>query len=325
MTCLYENIGVSHEPIDDENLGVNSHLNSETRDANSQANSHKHRHEHSHSSVNKNAKALKISLFITFATMIFQFIYAIISNSLALMSDTLHMLTHVLALGLSWFAIYAATNWKNPRKTFGYYRFEILAAFVNSISAGIFSLIIIYEAIMKLISPEKIEIKTMLIVAVIGLCVNIITGLIMLGGDMKNLNIKSSFVHMMSDLLSSLAIVIGGAIAYFTGFEWIDGVLALIIAAVIAKWSFDLVRQSVNILLEASPLDLSAIEKIILEQDGVLEIHDLHISQITQNLNVLTAHVVIRNASEFKDILQRISTRLKRENIAHITLQPEWR
>lgn len=260
--------------------------------------------------------------------MIFQFVYALITNSLALMSDTLHMLSHVIALGLSWFAIWAASSFSSEQKTFGYHRLETIAAFINSILIAVFGLFIVYEAIVKLINPEPIEIGTMLIVAAIGLGVNITTGLIMLKGDMGNLNIKSSFAHMMSDLLSSVAIILGGIIVYFTNLWWIDSALALFIAIIIAKWSFSLARDSMNILLEASPIDINAAKNVMLENPLVLDVHDLHISEITHKMYVLTAHIVLNkdNIFKFDEIINDLSLSLKnRLEIGHITIQPEWR
>ncbi|EAH8300040.1 cation diffusion facilitator family transporter [Campylobacter fetus] len=312
MQCVYGHI--THKPLE--------------QSCHDHASDHHHAHSHSHSSANTNKKVLKISLFITVAAMIFQFVYALITNSLALMSDTLHMLSHVIALGLSWFAIWAASSFSSEQKTFGYHRLETIAAFINSILIAVFGLFIVYEAIVKLINPEPIEIGTMLIVAAIGLGVNITTGLIMLKGDMGNLNIKSSFAHMMSDLLSSVAIILGGIIVYFTNLWWIDSALALFIAIIIAKWSFSLARDSMNILLEASPIDINAAKNVMLENPLVLDVHDLHISEITHKMYVLTAHIVLNkdNIFKFDEIINDLSLSLKnRLEIGHITIQPEWR
>ncbi|QQF52551.1 cation diffusion facilitator family transporter [Campylobacter fetus] len=311
MQCVYGHI--THKPLE--------------QSCHDHASDHHHAHSHSHSSANTNKKVLKISLFITVAAMIFQFVYALITNSLALMSDTLHMLSHVIALGLSWFAIWAASSFSSEQKTFGYHRLETIAAFINSILIAVFGLFIVYEAIVKLINPEPIEIGTMLIVAAIGLGVNITTGLIMLKGDMGNLNIKSSFAHMMSDLLSSVAIILGGIIVYFTNLWWIDSALALFIAIIIAKWSFSLARDSMNILLEASPIDINAAKNVMLENPLVLDVHDLHISEITHKMYVLTAHIVLNkdNIFKFDEIINDLSISLKnRLEIGHITIQPEW-
>ncbi|HDX6330371.1 cation diffusion facilitator family transporter [Campylobacter fetus] len=312
MQCVYGHI--THKPLE--------------QSCHDHSSDHHRAHSHSHSSANTNKKVLKISLFITVAAMIFQFVYALITNSLALMSDTLHMLSHVIALGLSWFAIWAASSFSSEQKTFGYHRLETIAAFINSILIAVFGLFIVYEAIVKLINPEPIEIGTMLIVAAIGLGVNITTGLIMLKGDMGNLNIKSSFAHMMSDLLSSVAIILGGIIVYFTNLWWIDSALALFIAIIIAKWSFSLARDSMNILLEASPIDINAAKNVMLENPLVLDVHDLHISEITHKMYVLTAHIVLNkdNIFKFDEIINDLSLSLKnRLEIGHITIQPEWR
>lgn len=314
MECVYgEN---THKPLEKHSHKDHDHNHKD----------HEHGHDHSHASTNK--KVLSISFFITIAAMIFQFIYSIITNSLALMSDTLHMLSHVIALGLSWFAIYAATNWQDEKKTFGYHRLEVIVALVNSITIGIFGVLIVYEAILKIINPEPIEIGMMLVVASIGLIINIATGLLMLKGDMKNINIKSSFIHMMSDLLSSVAIVIGGIVVYYTNFWWIDALLALIIAIVIGKWSYSLARDSINVLLESSPLNIESVKEAISENNCVRDVHDLHISEITHNMYILTAHIAINfeDMNKFDEIVMEISTSLEKKfNIGHVTLQPEWK
>lgn len=275
-----------------------------------------------------NEKVLKASLIVTVVAMVIELVYGFVTNSLALLSDAMHMITHVIALSLSYFAIYAAQKFKNKQKTFGYHRMEIVAAFINAILIAIFTIFIVYEGISKLISPEPIDINTMLVVAVFGLVVNIITGLIMLKGDMENLNIKSSFIHMMSDLLSSIAIIIGGIVVYFTDFYFIDSILAIFIAVVISKWALSLFKQSLNILLEASPVDVDEIKDFIIKNHKkILDIHDIHIVQITKNMNILTAHITINleDMKIFKQIIDDVSDSL-RENfhISHITIQPEW-
>lgn len=307
MECIYGEI--HHHP-----------LNSKDQDAD--------HHHHHHSSASTNKRVLKISLLIIFVAMIFEFVYALITNSLALMSDSLHMLSHAIALGLSWFAIWVANSWKSEQKTFGYHRFETIVAFVNAILISVFGIIIIYEAIAKLINPEPIKIGSMLIVATIGLVVNGSTGLLMLKGDMENLNIKSAFIHMMSDLLSSIAIIIGGVIVYFTNLWWIDSILALVIALVIAKWSYSLIKDSINVLLESSPVRVELVQEIMLENPLIEGIHDLHISEITHRMYILTAHILIdkANMDKFPQIIKDLTHRLEGNfEIGHITIQPEWK
>lgn len=301
---------------------------------------HKHHHhyhypisnnndtEHNHHLSSKiNKKILKLCIFINFAGMIFQFIYALITNSLALLSDTLHMFSHIFALTLSFVAIIFSELDGGAKRTYGLHRAEVLAAFTNSLMSLFFSLFIVYEAVEKLIKPENIDAKTLLIVAIIGLIVNGISGILLIKADMDNINIKSSFIHMMGDLLSSIAIILGAIILYYTNYIWIDCLLALMIAFVIGKWSYSLAKSSINILLETSPFSIAQVRDIILENHLVLDAHDIHISEITHNMYVLTAHLMINKADleKFPKIADKVAKKLlKTLNIGHCTFQPEW-
>ncbi|WP_172199616.1 cation diffusion facilitator family transporter [Campylobacter sp. RM16188] len=311
MNCTYKDY-MHHEPIERHSFGHGDH-------------SHGHSHNHSHKTTNK--KALKLGIIITAVAMAVQFIYSILTNSLALLSDTLHMFSHVFALSLSYFAIWLSEQEGAKERTFGFHRAEILAAFVNSITTAIFVVFILYEAIYKLIRPEPIDAKTLIVIAVLGLLVNAITGYILLKADMENINIKSSFLHMMSDLLSSVGVVIGGIIVYFTGAYWIDSLLALVIAFMIAKWSYSLIKASLNILLETSPVKIDEVKNLIESHKKVLQAHDIHIVEITHNMYVLTSHIVISSddALKFGRISNELSCELLHEfNIGHSTFQPEY-
>lgn len=306
MNCAYKHH--SHEPI-----ASHSHTHDE------------HSHHHSHKTTNK--KALKLGIIITAVAMAVQFIYSILTNSLALLSDTLHMFSHVFALSLSYFAIWLSEQEGAKERTFGFHRAEILAAFVNSITTAIFVVFILYEAIYKLISPEPIDAKTLIVVAILGLLVNAITGYILLKADMENINIKSSFLHMMSDLLSSVGVVVGGVIVYFTEAYWIDSLLALVIAFMIGRWSYSLIKASLNVLLEMSPVKIQEVKTLLESHEKVIETHDIHIVEITHSMYVLTDHILINSsdALKFSDIANELSHELLHKfNIGHSTLQPEY-
>lgn len=311
MSYIYQNL--IHEPIKKHCEHSHNH-------------SHKHSHNHSHSiDFSKNKKALLLSFIVTFVIMIVEVIYGYLTNSLALISDALHMITHAFALIISYFAIILA-NKKDDFKTYGYYRAEIIAAFVNAILIAIFTLFIIYEAIEKLLNPSEIDISTMLIVASFGTLANIISALLLMEADTNNLNIKSSIIHMLSDLLSSVAIIVGGIIIYYTNFYFIDTILALMISLVIAKWSFNLFKQSLDILLEGSFIEINKIKEFILSKhSSIKDIHDIHIHSISQDYHILTAHIMIDDLNNFQDIIKVLSYSLKYEfNIHHITIQPEY-
>lgn len=289
-----------------------------------------HHHEHSHFDARKtDKKVLLIALVMTCAMMIIQFIYALISNSLALLSDTLHMFSDAFALALSFLAILATQKFQSPQKTFGYFRLEILVAFINGLSILLAVLFISYEAVYKLFNPSEIDAKTMLIVAIIGFCVNAFTGFLMFkAGNLENINIKSAFLHLMSDLLSSLAVIIGGVVVYFTEIYYIDTILGLLIALLLLRWAFILIKQSVNILLESSPIDISQVQNEILKHKQIVQIQDLHISQITNKMFVATMHLQVKcdSISDFQQLSNQIAKTLYHKfDIGHCTIEPSFR
>ena len=286
---------------------------------------HEHAHSHDHRSVDK--KLLKIALTITFITMIAEFVAGFVSNSLALISDAIHMFTHSFALIVSLLAIIIASKQAPLEKTFGYYRAEVLAAFINGITIILSIVWILYEAIERFITPSQIDIKTAMIVAVIGLVVNIITGVILMQGDKNNINLKSAFVHMLSDALSSVAIIVGYIVIYFTQWYFIDIILALLVALVIGKWAMGILKSSINTLMESSPLDLKEVQTFIEQHEEVLELHDIHIWEITQDMYNMTAHVKIKKSSleNYEQLLHEMNHELKQKyKIVHTTFQFEW-
>ncbi|MBZ7988037.1 cation diffusion facilitator family transporter [Campylobacter canadensis] len=289
---------------------------------------HEHHHEHHHhaDARSMDKKILKISLTMTFLMMLVQFIYSILSNSLALLSDTLHMFSDVFALGLSFLAIIATQKFQDEQKTFGYFRLEVLVAFINALTIILSALFIIYEGVYKLFNPENIDVKAMIIVAIMGFFVNAINAFMMFkGANLDNVNMKSAFLHMMSDLLGSLVVIIGGVIVYFTKIYYIDTILALILSFLLLRWAIKLLKQSVNILLESSPVDVKSIKELILSHEQVQDVIDLHIIEITNKMFVATLHIKVNITSiaEFNELYKELSKELlEKFNIGHITMQP---
>jgi cobalt-zinc-cadmium efflux system protein len=286
-----------------------------------------HGHSHSHDHRGTDKMLLKIALAITFITMIAEFIAGFISNSLALVSDAIHMFTHSFALLISLVAIIIASKKASLSKTFGYYRAEVLAAFINGLTIILSIIWIIYEAIERFLNPSVIDIKTAMIVAIIGLVINIITGVILMQGDKENVNLKSAFIHMLSDALSSVAIIIGYIVIYYTSWYFIDILLAVIVAIVIGKWAVDVLKSSTNTLMESSPIDITEVKEFIEKNDDVLELHDIHIWEITQDMYNMTAHVKIdkKSLENYENILHKINHDLKEKyKIVHTTFQFEW-
>ena len=286
---------------------------------------HEHGHSHDHRGTDK--KVLKWALSITLVTMFLEFFYGFMSNSLALVSDAIHMFTHSFALIISLIAIIIASKKAPIAKTFGFYRTEVLAAFLNGIIIVLSIIWILYEAVMRFLNPQTIDIKTAMVVAIIGLIVNIITGVILMQGDKNNINLKSAFVHMLSDALSSVAIIIGYIVIHFTSWYFVDVVLAVIVAIVIGKWAVDILKNSTNTLLESSPLDITIVKEFIEKNEKVIELHDIHIWEITQDMYNMTAHVKIdkKDLEDYEEILDQINHNLKKKfKIVHTTFQFEW-
>ena len=271
---------------------------------------------------------LLLAFAITLTTMAVEIIGGWLTHSLALMSDGIHMFTHAFALAVSWGAIVLASRPANMEKTFGYYRVEVVAAFVNGITILLSAVWIVVEGIARLFSPEPVAIGTTLIIAVAGLVINLITGAILMRADQSNMNIRSAFLHMLTDTLSSVAIIIGLIVIHYSGWQWIDPLLALIVAVIILKWSWALLRDSLHVLMEGSPIDVAALRAHVLHDfPEVLDIHDVHIWQISQRFNCLTAHVRIEPTAvaEYSALVARINESLREKfEIGHTNFQPEW-
>lgn len=303
-------------------IGLNSHKPKKKE------HSHHHHHDgHSHDHRTQDKKVLKIALAITFVTMIAEFVFGFLSNSLALISDAIHMFTHSFALIISLVAIIIASKKAPLDKTFGYYRVEVLAAFVNGLTIILSIFWILYEAIDRYFNPSVIDLKTAGIVAVIGLIVNIVTGVILMQGDRENINLKSAFIHMLSDALSSVAIIVGYVVIYYTSWYFIDILLALLVAFVIGKWAVSVLKQSTHTLMESSPVSIEEVKHYIEEKhSNVLDIHDIHIWEITQDMHNMTAHILIneKDIVNYEQILHDINHSLEdKYSIVHTTLQFE--
>lgn len=272
-------------------------------------------------------RKLRLTMAITGSVMVLEVIGGILTRSLALLSDAGHMFTHFFALGVSFIAIRIACKEPCHHRTFGFYRAEILAALFNGILLFVVTAYIFYEGIKRLLHPEPVLGLQMLAVAVIGLAVNVLSVLILRGGAKDDLNIRGAFLHVMADTVSSVVIIIGAIIIYFTGWNIIDPLLAIGISAVIAVWAWGLLRDSVNILLEVAPRGVTAddvsaeLRRTIPE---IREIHDMHIWVITSNMYSLTAHIALDPAASTRrrEIIEKINELVdEKYDINHTTIQ----
>lgn len=249
-----------------------------------------------------------------------------LANSLALLSDAGHMLTDVAALSLSLFAARFAAKPATPRKTYGFYRLEILAALANGVTLVVIALVICYEAYERLRAPQGVGARTLLAVSVGGLIVNLVSARMLFGAHHHDLNLRGAFLHVLSDLLGSVGAVAAGLLIMWRGWVWADPAISVLISLLIVYSSWRLISDSVNVLLEGTPahINLAAVEQAMRTVDGVRAIHDLHIWTITSNRHALTAHVVIDDLSESHRVLRELRELLaERFGLTHSTLQLE--
>lgn len=286
-------------------------------------------HGHNHSHERRDPKSLfrlKIALFLTAGYMFAEAIGGWLANSLALLADAGHMLTDAAALALTLGAIWFASRPANERKTYGYYRLEILAAFINAVTLVLISLWVIYEAYQRWTSPPEVKGLELTLVAVGGLIVNLISAWLLHSDHQHDLNMRGAWLHVMGDALGSVTAIAAGVLIISFGWVWADAVSSLLISLIIIYGSWNLIRETINILLEGTPshIDIAAVENAILETEGVRAVHDLHIWTITSGLEALSAHVqhdeIISPAILLKQLRQRLHDEF---GIDHLTIQME--
>ncbi|WP_159886429.1 cation diffusion facilitator family transporter [Paenibacillus puerhi] len=276
----------------------------------------------------RSKRTLWITLALTLFFTIVEIIGGLLSNSLALLSDSAHMISDVLALGLSMIAIYLATRQPNSRFTFGYLRFEIIASFLNGLALAIIAIGICVEGIRRFLQPEPIDFKLMLIIASIGLVVNLVLTLV-LSRSMKeedNLNVQSALWHFIGDLLSSIGVIVSAVLIYLTGMIWFDPLISMVISVIIFVGGARIIKESYLILMESVPerYNLDEIRATIASVEGVEDVHEMHLWAISTEHYSLTAHVFINdNIQPFCIILAINETLKERYGIEHTTIQME--
>jgi len=273
-------------------------------------------------------RRLRWAIIVTGGVMLLEVVGGLLSNSLALLSDAGHMFTHIFALGMSYFAIVISARPASRERSFGHFRAEVLAAFINGIVLFGITGHIFYEAISRLIRPEQVEMAEMLLIAVIGLVANGVSVFLLAGVSSGDLNLKSAFIHVVYDTASSVAVVAAAIAIHLTGMTYFDPTVSLLIGVLILFWAARIVSDSVHILMESTPpdVDLDAVRDDIVRVPGVQGAHDIHVWQITTNIYVMTAHVVVENVSieEGEAILDEINHHLREHHkIGHSTLQLE--
>jgi len=287
---------------------------------------HGHTHAHVEAANEKNLRRVMIALVITGLFMIVEVIGGIISGSLALLADAGHMLTDTMALALAAMAFKVSKRPPDGTLTYGYQRFQILAAFVNGLSLLAVVGWILYEAFDRFLNPNEILGETMLLVAAMGLLVNIVSFAVLHSGDQENLNIRGAALHVAGDLLGSIAAIVAALVIIYTGWTLIDPILSVAVAALILKSAWSLVKRSAHILLEGAPewLDVANMqERIVAGVPGVGEIHHVHIWGLTPQQLMLTMHMSVTGRVESQsDIVRDTKQFLKDEyGIGHATIE----
>ncbi|MFO0661609.1 MAG: cation diffusion facilitator family transporter [Polyangiaceae bacterium] len=271
------------------------------------------------------SRALAGALGLTLTFLFVELVVGWLAGSLALLSDAGHMLTDAGALGLALFAQRLAARPRSPQNTFGLRRAEILAALANGLVLGVSAVWIVIEAVERLAHPPEVKGGWVLIVAALGLAINLLSAWILSRGA-SSANVRAALAHVLADAAGSVAAMIAGALVMWFGWSKADPIVSILISLLILWGAFGVVRDAVQVLLEGTPtnVDVPAVEKTIRATPGVSEIHDLHVWSIADGFPVLTVHVVLDGTAHGVEVVQRVSGRLREmHSISHVTIQPE--
>lgn len=288
---------------------------------------HDHGHHHSHAREG-NKKGLAIAFIITAGIMLLEFFGGLLTNSLALLADSGHMLSDAGSLALSLVAIWFAARAASPKKTYGYYRFEILAALFNGGTLFVIAGMIVYHAYGRFFEPQTVASGSMIIIAFIGLAANLLSAWFLISkGDVKdNVNLRSAYLHVLGDALGSVGAIIAGIVMYF--FDWYvaDPIISVVVALLILKGAWGIIKQTIHILMEGTPItiDQQEVKQTLEAIEGVINVHDLHVWTITSGLDSLTCHLLIEDNQDEQRILQRAIQQIEKQfKIMHTTIQIE--
>ncbi len=287
---------------------------------------HDHAHHAGHAAGGASRARLLAVLALTAVFMVVELVGGWLANSLALIADAGHMLGDVAALGLSVFALWMSRMPATREKTFGYLRIEILAALVNGVTLVVISLAIVWQAWLRFRTPEAVETGLMLGVATAGLVVNIVAAALLHRASGHNLNVRGAYLHVLGDLLGSVGAIAAALVIIATGWTTADPLISVFVAALILVSSWRLVRESVDVLLEATPrhIDLAAVERAIAAIPGVLAVHDLHVWTLTSGVFAMSGHARVDGLRPSRSVLADIHERMHTTfGISHVTVQLE--
>ena len=285
-----------------------------------------HDHSHSHAPQPGHEKALFGALGLTTTFLIAEAIGGLWSGSLALLSDAAHMFTDTAALAIAVAAVRIGRRPADSARTYGYYRFEILAAAFNAVLLFGAALFILYEAWRRLRQPPEIQSTAMLVIACFGLAVNLVGMKLLSSGKEASLNVKGAYLEVWSDMLGSIGVIVGALVIRFTGWAWVDSVVAVAIGLWVLPRTWQLLRESLNVLLEGVPqgIGLDEVEAVIGATPGVDSVHDLHVWSISSGKVSLTVHVVLQPGADGFEVLAAVRRTLaQRFDVHHATVQVE--
>lgn len=284
-------------------------------------------HNHSHSEIRKKSRGkLTIVLALTTTFMVVEAVAGWYTGSLALIADAGHMLGDVAAIALALFAVWLSAKPAGKSRTYGFHRSEILAALANSVLLVVISLAIFCEAIHRFSQPPEIHSAPMLVVAVLGLIINLVSMKLLGAHTHSSLNARAAYLEVYSDMLASCAVIVAGLVIMFTGWYLADPILSAILSIFIVTRTWGLLKESVNILMESAPseFDIEALNKAFLSVENVEQVHDLHVWTITSGLIAMSCHLTIEPKADSQAVLHQVNAVLERDfKITHTTIQIE--
>jgi len=332
QNCDHDQDSLSHDDEGYDHNHDHSHDHSHDHDhghshSHGHGHSHSHGHGHHHHGPN-NKKGLLIAFVITTGIMVLEFVGGLLTKSLALLSDSGHMLSDAGALLLSLVAMSFAAKKASTSKSFGYQRFEILAALLNGVTLFVIAAFIVAEAVKRFASPPEVASGSMMLIACIGLLANIMSAwFLMRQGDVKdNVNVRSAYLHVIGDALGSVGAIIAGALMYAFSWYIADPIISIVVALLILKSAWGIIQSTLHILMQGTPSGIKpkAVTAMLLQIEGVKDVHDLHIWTITSGMNSFSCHLIVEEEVDCQAVLQRSLRQLEeRYQLKHVTIQIE--
>lgn len=294
----------------------------------SHSHSHGHSHSHSHSHAPDNKKGLLIALIITGGIMFLEFFGGLVTGSLALLSDSGHMLSDTASLALSLVAMIMAVRPASPKNSYGFFRFEIMAALFNGVTLFVISGFIIWEAWQRFFEPPAVASGSMMLIASVGLLANLVSAwsLMRKSGAKDNINIRSAYLHILSDALGSVGALVAGLIMSLFSCYVADPIISVLVALLILRSAWGVIKQAFHILMEGTPqaVNLQEVREALLDIEGVTEVHDLHIWTITSGMDAVSGHLRIADGMSHQQVLQQALRVVEEQfGLRHATLQIE--